>query len=359
MRILCIIDSLGSGGAQRQIVGLSKLLQNKKYDVLVAWYHQNSFYKHDLDANNIRNINIPANGFINKIAFVRKLVISYKPDVLIAYLNGPAIIASLLKFLGYKFYLIVSERNTNKSVSIREKVKFFLYKWADSIVSNSFSQADFIMKSYPLLYKKTTVITNFSDTKLFRPIDLVLPRKSGEMNLLVVARIVEQKNVLTFIGAIKQITDKGYKLNIDWYGKPFSATYFQECLKLVEKFKLSDSFHFYNETTNIVEIYNKADVFCLPSLWEGYPNVICEAMACGLPILCSNICDNPKIVSNGINGLFFDPNIEDSIANCIISFLEMDNRAQRLMKIESRKIAEYLFSEETFVNKYIRLFPVL
>lgn len=45
--------------------------------------------------------------------------------------------------------------------------------------------------------------------------------------------------------------------------------------------------------------YRKADVFCLPSLYEGYPNVVAEAMSCGLPILCSNVCENPYIVEEG------------------------------------------------------------
>ena len=59
MKILLFIDSLGPGGAQRQLVGLSGLLQKRGHELKVCTYHQIDFYKHYLDENNIPNEIIP------------------------------------------------------------------------------------------------------------------------------------------------------------------------------------------------------------------------------------------------------------------------------------------------------------
>ena len=60
MKILCVIDSLGSGGAQRQLVGLADLLHGHGYEVKVVWYHADSFYKEFLDARGVDYENIVA-----------------------------------------------------------------------------------------------------------------------------------------------------------------------------------------------------------------------------------------------------------------------------------------------------------
>ena len=347
-KILCLIDSLGSGGAQRQLVGLASMLQEQGNNVEVLWYHKNDFYKKELDENSVPYKNIVRENPITKLYAVYKEIKRYKPDTLIAYIDGPTIISCLLKIFGLKYRLIVSERNTTQSLSLKERLKFFLYRWADSIVPNSYSQERFIKEHYPNLSKKIVTITNFTDTDYFVPLK---DKKANEFtNLLVVARVVPSKNVLGFIKAIKTVVDKGYILLVNWFGKPFTQEYYDECISLIKTLNLENVFMIKKETSDIRTEYQKADVFCLPSFYEGYPNVICEAMSCGLPILCSNVCDNATIVKNEYNGYLFDPTNINDIENKIIEFI--DSNELQEMRLRSRKLAEYLFSKDVFFKKY-------
>jgi glycosyltransferase involved in cell wall biosynthesis len=116
---------------------------------------------------------------------------------------------------------------------------------------------------------------------------------------------------------------------------------------------LFDCFVFHTPSLSIHEEYRKADVFCLPSLYEGFPNVLCEAMSCGLPVLCSNVCDNGYIVKNKENGLLFDPNNIDDIKSKLVEFYLLPKSVRLNMAKSSRKISIQLFSKDLFLKKYI------
>ena len=108
-------------------------------------------------------------------------------------------------------------------------------------------------------------------------------------------------------------------------------------------------------TKDILSKYQYCDVFCLPSLYEGYPNVVCEAMSCGRPIICSNVCDNSFLVENNKNGLLFEPNDVASISEAIITVLKIDKKQLEQWGTVSRQKSIVLFSQDTFIQKYINL----
>ena len=349
-KILCLIDSLGSGGAQRQLVGLAKLLNDKEeYNVKVVWYHDKNFYQKYLEENNVQYENIVVKNKFTKFFTIYKAVKDFSPDVVIAYIDGPAVIASVIRMFNSNFRLIVSERNTTQKLNLKSKIKFYLYKRADIIVPNSYSQARFIERNYPNLYSKVRTITNFTDTDFFSP--ATYAESSECVNILVVGRIVEQKNVLLFIKAISKIIEKGVNIKVDWYGVPYYKEYYEKCVAEINKLKVN-SFTFHSHSSDVRSLYRKANVFCLPSLYEGYPNVICEAMSCGLPILCSNVCDNPNIVEHGVNGFLFDPNDINDIVEKILIFLSLPITERVTMGEKSRNIAIEKFSKITFLKKY-------
>ena len=144
-KILCLIDGLGSGGAQRQIVGLANLLKNIGYDVSIACYHQVYFYEEWIVSHQIPLIKLHPNpNRLSKYLSIRNLQKKERFDVIIAYLDGPTVISCLLKCLQGGFKLLVSERNVTQNLCLSEKLKFLVYRFADSIIPNSYSQQDFI-----------------------------------------------------------------------------------------------------------------------------------------------------------------------------------------------------------------------
>jgi glycosyltransferase involved in cell wall biosynthesis len=349
-----LIESLGSGGAERQLTGLAVLLKQQGYEVEVWYYVKKEFYLPLLLNNKVEYRYIPeALPIVTRFWVLRKRILYFQPDTIISYSAAPSMIACMLKLLGARFNVIVSERNTTQHINIREKTKFFIYRWANYIVPNSFSQREFIEHNYPQLLNKTRVITNFVDTDLFSP--MLLKEVQQDTRMICVGRLMPQKNIPTFINAIAKVVNSGNSLTVDWYGQVFDSEYEKNLLKMLKANGLDSVFHFKRPSDSIQIEYNKANVFCLPSLFEGFPNVLCEAMSCGLPVLCSRVCDNARIVQDGNNGLLFDPFNVDDMSDTIIRFLRLEESTKIEMGHKSREIALSLFSSKTFIERYLEL----
>jgi glycosyltransferase involved in cell wall biosynthesis len=354
-RVLCLIENLGSGGAERQLTGLAVMLKQQGYEVEVWYYVKNEFYLPYLQENGVRGRYLSeANNPKKRLFALRKNIKSYHPDTIISYSDSTSIIACVLKQLGMKYHLIVSERNTTQTLTNRVKLRFFCYRWADVIVPNSHSQARFIDNNYPKLSNKVKIITNFVDTEKFKPSAEPTPPHE-ETRMVCVGRLMPQKNLPRFIEAVGKIVAAGYKLQVDWFGQDLNDDYSEECHKTIIDNRLEQNFIFHAPSSEIQKEYQKADVFCLPSLYEGFPNVLCEAMSCGKPVLCSRVCDNSTIVQEGENGLLFDPlNVDDMVVT-IKRYLDLPREKKYEMGKRSREFGLELFSKGRFIVNYCEI----
>ena len=354
-RVLCLIDSLGPGGAQRQIVGLSLFLQEKGYCVNVAAYHDNPFYVYQLLSGGVSYNFIPqAQKGLFRQWYLMRYINHYYPDVVISYLESPSMRACVTHLFNRKFKLIVSERNTTQHVGWRERFRFSLFRIADFVVPNSFSQADLIKHTFPWLENKVVTIPNFVDLLHFVPSNHRAKRDVPV--IIVVATIRASKNTLGFIDAVFQLKRRGLKFHINWFGKESSQSqYYEQCMKRISDLEIGDCIELKEKTIHIKEQYQDADLFCLPSFYEGTPNAICEALACGLPVVCSNVCDNGRYVVDGENGFLFDPNDINSIINAVDKMLSLDKENHMRFGNNSRKRAEQFLSKDVFIKSYIEL----
>lgn len=355
-KILCLIDALGPGGAERQMVGLASMLKEKEYLIEVVYFDPKDFFVKYLEEAGIIVKHISAiQGKLKLLGSIRKEIVAFTPDVVISYLQTSCIIACLLKFTGLNYNLIVSERNTNLSKTFRDTFRFNLFRVANYVVPNSYSQQKFINDNFPFLREKNHVIVNFVDTEHFYPI----PRERGN-TIVVAATIWQSKNTLGFLYAMKILKDKGVKFHVKWFGKVKDQnSYLQECETLIEQLNLRKEVELLDKTQQIAQEYRKADYFSLPSFYEGTPNVICEAMASGLPIICSDVCDNSRYVENGSNGFLFNPNSPEDIANAIENMLDVSDQEYYSFCKNSRRKALEKLSKETFINSYLELLKVV
>lgn len=355
MKILCFTDGFNQGGAERQLIGLANLLQQHGFDVTLASYHKENFYRSLMDSCNLKYDFIESSGLqLSKLVSCYKYFKTKGFDCVISYKGGCNQICCLLKAIGMSFKLIVSERCLVYDFNAFQKRKFFLYRFADYIVPNSYAQEKFIGEHYPKLLAKTVTITNFTDIDTFVP---VKNETHSKLRVLVTARISHQKNIKRFIEALSILKKENLSIDVKWFGNVNFGedTYALECKELIERYGIGDIFHLLPATTSISTEYQSCDVFCLPSIFEGYPNVVCEAMSCGKPVLCSNVCDNSTIVEDGVNGYLFDPyNIMD-IVQAFRKVYSLSINQREEMGTKSREMAVVKFSKKTFVNKYIKL----
>lgn len=353
-KIILFTDCLGAGGAQRQLVGLAIMLKEKDYNVTVATYHNIDFYKKQLDDAGVRNLVIP-NGSNKKtrIWAVRTFLQKERPDWVVAYQETPSLLACMAKVNGCKFRLIVSERNTTQTVGMNERVRFFLYRWADAIVPNSYAQENYLISHYPWMQKKLKTITNFVDLDYF---SFVERKKRKVPEIVIAATIWSSKNTLGFIEAVKKLVDRNCRFHVSWYGKSnIDMDYYNESLQKIQEYGIQDYIELKDKTKQIKNVYHNADLFCLPSFYEGTPNVICEAISTGLPVACSDVCDNYIYVKPGCNGVLFDPNNPNDMANKISQLLYISSLEFEKYQKNSRQIALGKLSKDVFVDAYVKI----
>ncbi len=101
-------------------------------------------------------------------------------------------------------------------------------------------------------------------------------------------------------------------------------------------------------------LYRRADVFCLPSLYEGFPLAILEAMAAGLPVIASRVAGNPEAVEHGASGLLVEPEDAAGLAAALGELLADPDR-RRQMGEAARLRVEREFSIERVSAAYRRL----
>ena len=353
-KVLCFIDSLGAGGAQRQMAGLAIALKERGYDVTVVFYHEEMFFAESLLSSGVSYVYLrKAERNLTRLLYVALFFRKMKPDVVVSYLDTPNICSCFSKFFNRSFKLVVSERNTTQCTGKNEKIRFNMFRIADYIVPNAYAQGDYIKQTFPFLTQKIFIIPNFVNLHLFFP---YYHQRSAIPEIIVVATIWPSKNTMGFIDGIEALIKKNYKFHVNWYGKDLAnIDYFNKCQRKIEEKGLSNYINLLEKTDKIDDCYRHADIFCLPSFYEGTPNVICEAMASGLPVLCSDVCDNSRYVSDGENGFLFNPNDANDIAKAIAKMIDIGDNDYMSFCKKSRMIAEEKLSKERFINDYIKV----
>jgi sugar transferase (PEP-CTERM/EpsH1 system associated) len=113
--------------------------------------------------------------------------------------------------------------------------------------------------------------------------------------------------------------------------------------------------YFLGRQENISEVMNSFDIFVLPSLSEGISNTILEAMACGLPIIATEVGGSVEIVKDGEYGFFIAPGNKNALASAILKFAN-DAELRDKFGRNARKTTEEKFSLQSMVNSYEKIY---
>lgn len=361
MKILCVIDSLGSGGAQRQMVNLATGLKAKGHDVEMFIYHpQLDFFRSIVQkAGIIINEVHGVSGFSLKvIGKLTKILNQRKYDALISFLPSPNIYTIIGKILSRTHPLVIVGERASKASDpslIRSLLQRLIYIKATRVVANSYNHAKFLSNYFWLKKKVSTIYNGYILSNNFIEKDLY---NINIPNILVVGRIEAGKNGVRLIKALNLFfLRNGYALNVKWAGRQEqdheSLSVRAEMNELiVSNTYLQTSWKWIGERFDISELFAESDALIHVSLFEGLPNVVCEAFIAARPVIVSAVCDHPLLVEEGVRGHLCDPLSHESICEAIERFVSLPLEERQTMGRNARQYAEKNLTLARMVDQY-------
>lgn len=356
MNLLFLIDSLGSGGAQRQMVTLAEMLQVRNYNISFLIYHPDDFFKEYIENLNIPILVIPEDRPLLRILKIRNFIRRGGYDGVISFLETPNFLNCFSAIGGKKWKVITSERSSKDSTFVTRKGKIFAWfqRYSDAIVCNSFNSKTLWEKYYPQYNEKISVIYN--PVILPKITSSYIPKRNGKLHIVVAASYRYLKNPIGLIKALNLMRQEDRNMiEVNWYGdfcfKNEKTNAYNEAINLIETYKLINVIHLNEPTKDIADKMNEADVIALFSKLEGLPNAICEGMMIGKPIIMSRVSDF-KVLIDDKNGFLCDWDNPENIKDVIVKTINLSVEQLIELGIQSKNKANVLFSSSNIENQW-------
>ncbi len=293
-----LINSFGSGGAERVVSILLREL--KEFNITLVLLERDIFYDipKDVEVIYLSNSNINRSG-VKKLLMLPIFAFKYKKilkdkniKISLSFLTRSNYVNIIAKFFGSKAKTIISERSYFSFVygdknlnSFINKKLVSLYRFANIATANSKGSALDLERNYKI--KNIKVIYNPIDIEKINAlksekIDLLKKR----FTLITIGRLVKEKNHSLIIDAIKDI-------DVDlWIIGDGELKY--ELEEKIKSLSIEDRVFLLGREENPYKFLDKADAFVFASNYEGFPNVLIEALACKLPVISTDCLSGPR-----------------------------------------------------------------
>lgn len=360
--ILFISSRLGNGGAEKHLVRLLNNWANGKLKLLLTRPGGN--YENLLNTNITKAYLSKASksyfiSLIYSVFTLYRLLRKNKPAVIVSFQDGPNIIALIAKKISrspVKIIICVQNNPINllqnrRLISIYWLAKVF-YHEADYMIALSKGIQKTYIKLVPFFKKKSTVIHNIGYPEMLERNNFKFPYlNEKEIRIVFCGRFVRQKNLPLLIDAFTKVLDDNHEVKLFLIGEGKDETKIRERVKSKG---IQDNVEFVGFIPDPTVYFKNGDIFVLSSSWEGFGNVIVEAMACGIPVISTDCPFGPaEIISNGINGILVPPNDVEKLSEAIIYLLNNPEVRKRI-SIGGIKRAKN-FQAKSIVNQYKKI----
>ncbi len=224
---------------------------------------------------------------------------------------------------------------------------------AQAIVANDPGLARLSMAADPF---PVNIVHNGVDCEFYRP--RTTPKSPGTpTEVLFVGRFHRQKNLPFFLEQMARLhaAEPGaWRLSLVGDGGERRAL--EECVRHLDLGSMVRWLGWQKDKADLLQLYQQADVVVNPSLYEGMPNVVLEAMACGLPVVASDIPGNNTLVQPGRTGFLFTLGDADAFRGALQQIRAQPGRARALGENGRRRVQEE-FSWRRVAQSYLELFP--
>ena len=307
MRILHVISGLAVGGAERQLIILSRELQRRGHKVLIYTLNHTVPRLPELNGSGVEVVVDQKRLRLDPlvIARLRRTARSWGADIAHGWLyDGNIYTRVALRGLGIP--IINSERSGNYRLSYAQRLGYALTRgWETALIANSHAGLAFASPLHRIPPERGHVVWNGVD---LANLDLEAAAPPALRSTLwpgqevsiacLVGSITPPKDHLLALDTAAVLHQRDPRWRFLFVGDPWRETgaYQRAVQARFRELRLENICHFTNERTDAIAHIAASDVLFSTSLFEGFPNVVLEAMACGTPVVSTEYSDIRRIL---------------------------------------------------------------
>ena len=372
MKILHVVTGLATGGAERALYNVLTGGLAKRFDIAVV-----SLRDEGAMGPLIKTLGVPVyvlkmNSYASgatAVAGLLRIVRSYRPDIIQGWMYHGNLAASVVASLGLKrpavvwnirhcLYDLKAEKLLTRQVI---RCNRFFSGHADTLIYNS-RLAKAQHETFGFASDKSLVLPNCFDVEWLRPEPEIGRSVRKELDIpedaLVVghvARFHPMKDHISFLRAAVEVVRRIPASRFLLVGRGVSLE--NPVLTNIVPLELRDRFYFTGERSDVHRLMQAMDVLCSSSWSEAFPNVLGEAMACGVPCVATSVGDCSDII--GDTGVVVSPSDSEALVQGLLAMLEKDVAERRALGRVARERVKIRYSARAVVGEYISLYQRL
>lgn len=343
MNILHLIENLDIGGAQVRLINDLKFMDRKRFNNVVCSLTGKGSLAMDIAALGIKTYTL--NGIYNVGNFFKlaNIIKQNRIDIIHTQLFFADLYGRIAgKLLGVPFIVTTVQSSAHEPdsgylYSPKRKLLDRFSGWLcnKKYIAVSESVKCSIIRHLKINPEKIEVILNYVDIDELNKVkaeNLNTLRRKLSLNtqdtvLITVGRLNPAKGIQYLLKALSKVIKHHKSIKLVIIGDGFYRKYLEG---LSCDYGLIDNVIFLGERNDAKEILHICDIFVFPSLSEGLPLSLLEAMAIGKPCIASHIGPNQEVITDGDNGILFKPKDSDALEKAIITLIFNPEKAKRL-----------------------------
>ena len=369
--IMFVSTGLGIGGAEMMLFKLLAGIDRNRFDAIVVSLSDVGKIGERIEKLGFRVValEIPPGSFsVRGLMALRTLIIREQPDIIQGWMYHGNLAAQLVSLLLLRCPPVLwSIRGTHANLS-GKRLNTALTIWVGAglsgrarvIINNSRISAAEHAKRLGYATKNVVVIPNGFDTDAYRPDETVRRRMRESLNLSedtlavgIVGRVDPIKDHPTFLRAARLVLDRFPNARFLLVGHGARASN-DDLMKQIRECRLEGAVSLLGQRDDLPELTTALDLAVLSSLSEGFPNVLGEAMSCGVCVTSTIAGDSASIIGN--TGALAPPRRPDLLSNAMSRILAMEPDQRRNLGLLARARIVENFSLPAIVRKYEEVF---
>ncbi len=356
-----ITHDLAIGGLQQVVVNICRTINRDKFDVSVLCLRARGEFVPEIENMGIRVFFLPQKAGPDYFSFLKvaKILRHERIDVIHTHNTQPFIDGTIGALLSGVKTIV----HTDHARDFPDKRRYMFAEWfmsyfAHKVVGVSDHTSNNLVKYEHISQKKIATIVNGIDEAKYdifvdkdkKRTELMIQKKGPVIGLGV--RLSEQKGITYLLQAIPAVVKQFPDISVVIAGQGALENSLKEETRSLG---IAEHVFFVGPRLDMPELLKLFDVYVLPSLWEGLPMVLLEAMAAGCPIVATDVGGNFTVIKNKYNGSIIKPKRPDLLASEIIRVLSDKQTISRYIN-NSFDIFQKQFSANIMTREYEKLY---